>query len=202
MVTVIVPGCHTPDLTDGFLLGLPKHPAVMWIPPQQSYWPAYSPQHLCWFLQQCLEEEHRVANPPPPRSPLLLIGFSAGVVASMGAIQWWQSQGGEVKACIAVDGWGVPLGGGFPIHRLSHDRWTHFSSHLLGGTDVGFYANPGVDHLELWRSPQTTMGISTTVPNLRGNPLLPTSDPAVDKPITAAQFIHRLLQWYGEVPEP
>lgn len=66
--------------------------------------------------------------------------------------------GGQIKALIALDGWGVPLGGNFPIYRLSHDSFTHWSSALLGGGTESFYADPPVEHLELWRSPQTTKG--------------------------------------------
>ncbi|MGB3188280.1 MAG: hypothetical protein WBB43_02490, partial [Limnoraphis sp.] len=63
-----------------------------------------------------------------------------------------------VKALIALDGWGVPLGGNFPIYRISHDRFTHWSSALLGGGVESFYADPPVEHLDLWSSPQTARG--------------------------------------------
>ena len=64
----------------------------------------------------------------------------------------------KVKALIAIDGWGVALWGNFPIYRLSHDYFTHWSSLALGGGDKNFYADPPVGHLDLWRSPQTTRG--------------------------------------------
>ncbi|NJK53546.1 MAG: hypothetical protein HC936_13370 [Leptolyngbyaceae cyanobacterium SU_3_3] len=57
-----------------------------------------------------------------------------------------------------MDGWGVPLGGDFPIYRVSHDRFTHWSSAWwVAGLD-SFYADPAVAHLDLWRSPQTVQG--------------------------------------------
>lgn len=90
--------------------------------------------------------------------PVLFIGFSAGVVGAIGAAWSWQFLGGRVKAFIALDGWGVPLWGDFPIHRLSHDRFTHWSSAMLGSGADNFYAEPPVEHLDLWRSPQNSLG--------------------------------------------
>ncbi|NEQ98895.1 MAG: hypothetical protein F6K30_19605 [Cyanothece sp. SIO2G6] len=210
MVTVIAPGCHVSALTDSFVLGLPQLPTELWIPPKDSYWPAYSPQHLRLRLQQWLAAGPMGHVRAPLDHALLFIGFSAGVVASIGVARWWQAQGGIVKACIAVDGWGVPLYGQFPIHRISHDRWTHASSQLLGGTEVSFYADPGVEHLELWRSPHTTVGVSTAArPQFQPFTSVPRSQPSDQRgdralqlagtQITTAQFIHHLLQWYGEI---
>jgi hypothetical protein len=89
---------------------------------------------------------------------LVFLSFSAGVVGAIGAARTWQRLGGDVKAFIAVDGWGVPLRDEFPLYRVSHDLWTHWSSALLGNGEVSFYADPAVAHLDLWRSPQTTRG--------------------------------------------
>jgi len=44
---------------------------------------------------------------------------------------------------------GVPLVGNFPIHRLSHDYFTHWSSAVLGSGNDSFYADPPVEHLEM-----------------------------------------------------
>ncbi|WP_421656938.1 hypothetical protein [Leptothermofonsia sp. ETS-13] len=88
----------------------------------------------------------------------MFIGFSAGVAGAIGAAWGWQWWGGKVKALIALDGWGVPLVGNFPIHRVSHDYFTHWSSALLGAGEDSFYAEPGVEHLDLWRSPHTASG--------------------------------------------
>lgn len=92
------------------------------------------------------------------KSPIIFISFSAGVVGAIGAACLWQLLGGRVKAFIAIDGWGVPLQGNFPIHRMSHDYFTHWSSCLLGSGQNNFYAQPAVDHLSMWKSPQTVQG--------------------------------------------
>ncbi len=90
--------------------------------------------------------------------PLTLIAFSAGVVTAMANATLWKAIGGEVKALFALDGWGVPLAGDFPIYRLSHDYFTHWSSRPLGGGAESFYADPPVDHLTLWASPDRVIG--------------------------------------------
>jgi hypothetical protein len=92
------------------------------------------------------------------RPPLLLIGFSAGVVGAIAVAQQWQWQGGKVAAVIAVDGWGVPRWGGWPSHRVSHDYFTHWSSACLGGGLESFYADPPVGHLNLWECPEQVQG--------------------------------------------
>ncbi|TVQ59923.1 MAG: hypothetical protein EA366_04155 [Spirulina sp. DLM2.Bin59] len=93
--------------------------------------------------------------------PVTLIGFSAGVVGAIAAARIWERQGGMITRLVAIDGWGVPLGGNFPIHRLSHDPFTHWSSALLGAGDMAFYADPGVEHWQLWQAPATAWGWST-----------------------------------------
>jgi len=92
--------------------------------------------------------------------PVTFIGFSAGGVGAIAAARLWQKQGGMIMGLVAIDGWGVPLGGNFPIHRLSHDAFTHWSSGLLGAGAMGFYADPGVEHLQLWQAPETVWGWS------------------------------------------
>lgn len=97
--------------------------------------------------------------------PLVGIGFSAGVVGLAGALGLWKHQGGKVARLIAVDGWGVPVVG-LPVVRLSHDRFTHLSTlpldavgELLGdASKVNFYADPSVDHLDLWGDPEAANG--------------------------------------------
>lgn len=106
----------------------------------------------------------------------------------MGAAFAWQRLGGTVNAVLAIDGWGVPLVGGFPVHRLSHDSFTHWSSALLGAGEDSFYADPGVAHLELWRSPQTAHGW-WLIPNAANPP----------KAVSAANFLTALLRHYGEL---
>lgn len=194
MTIVISPGRHPAALTDNFLHGLKLLMSEVLVPPPQQC-PAYSPQHLLTFLHEQCYSIYSKRNVQPLAQPLIFIGFSAGVVASIGAARQWKTQGGDVKAVIAIDGWGVPLYGDFPIHRMSHDRWTHDSSHLLGGSHASFYADPSVNHLDIWRSPQTTRGMIISAPTLcaqgGANKVVQTT--------TAAQFLRHILHQYGEL---
>lgn len=149
MSVLICPGIHSSQLTESFLQALqaPNHWLVF---PTHKY-PAYSAIDVCQFLEKYQLD----------RSPVLLISYSAGVVGAIGAAHMWQIKGNRVKAKIAIDGWGVPLIANFPIHRLSHDYFTHWSSSLLdfGHTERNFfYADPQVEHLDMWRSPQNCLG--------------------------------------------
>lgn len=164
MSVIICPGIHDRDLTQSFLQELRldsptplsgKSQSVdILIFPAQDY-PAYSAFHILQFLDSSgVKPLDRGKSP----LPLVFISFSAGVVGAIGAAWAWQGLGGSVKQFIAVDGWGVPLGGDFPIHRISHDYFTHWSSALLGSGQDSFYADPPVEHLELWRHPATVLG--------------------------------------------
>ncbi|WPF88385.1 hypothetical protein WEU38_16465 [Cyanobacterium aponinum AL20118] len=102
--------------------------------------------------------------------PIIVISFSAGVVGAIILGKLWKARNGEVLCLLAFDGWGVPLIADFPCYRVSHDHFTHFSSLLLGGEESSFYAQPMVNHLELWRSPleiqgrwQMKLGVEKTV---------------------------------------
>ncbi|WNZ21879.1 hypothetical protein HJG54_02675 [Leptolyngbya sp. NK1-12] len=174
MLIVICPGVHPPDLTASFVQALdwPAEPLVL-----TERLPIYSPPHILTFLLQQIPPSQR-------QTPILLIGFSAGVVGAIGAAYLWQILGGRIMALIAIDGWGVPLFSPFPIHRISHDAFTHWSSALLGAGQASFYAEPAVAHLELWRAPQTVCGWSVQ-----------SFAPRYHR-ITAAQFLHDLLQHY------
>jgi len=188
MTIVICPGMHAPELTQDFVTQLPvgkplissrkehsgpTHAAKLLIFPTQTS-PAYSAIHVLEFLQRHCSM----------RSPLILICFSAGVVGGAGAAWAWQQLGGKIRALLAFDGWGVPLYNSFPIHRFSHDYFTHWSSSLLGAGNDSFYADPSIEHLELWRSPQSVQGWWVQ-PNQRQR-------------ITAATLINLLLRRYGE----
>jgi hypothetical protein len=158
MSVIICPGVHSPRLTQEFLEGIGKSLNLnqVYVFPTRQF-PAYSALHILKFLSaqssaQGLQLQHCTLN------SLVLIGFSAGVVGAMGAAQILPSLGVQVKAVIAFDGWGVPLLGNFPIHRVSHDRFTDWSSTLWGRNDSSFYADPSIAHLDLWRSPQTAPG--------------------------------------------
>ncbi|MGK7916728.1 MAG: hypothetical protein AB4038_14485 [Prochloraceae cyanobacterium] len=155
MSVLICPGFHSPQLTQSFLQGLQltesQYLPTNWLVfPTQDYLPV-SVMDILTFLQK-----HE--GNPGQAPPVVFISFSAGVVGAMLAAIAWQKQLGKVKAFFALDGWGVPLTGNFPIHRLSHDYFTHWSSPLLGAGKDSFYAEPAVEHLELWRSPQTAVG--------------------------------------------
>lgn len=183
MSLIICPGMHHSKLTDSFLEGLRSqfmgdfsYTNVLTFPAED--YPAYSAVHIIQFLRDCSIS-----------SPLVLISFSAGVAGAIGAAWMWQLSGGQIKAFIAVDGWGVPLGGDFPIHRLSHDYFTHWSSAVLGGGEDSFYADPAVEHLELWESPQTTQGWWVHSAEAQSKQRTP---------VTAAEFLTQLMQRYGE----
>lgn len=186
MSIVICPGMHNPEVTQSFLAWLRREIALgslnenLLIFPAQDA-PAYSAWHILQFLRNLSS---------PLETPLVFISFSAGVVGAIGAAWGWQMLGGQVKAFIALDGWGVSLFGNFPIHRLSHDYFTHWSSSLLGSGFDSFYADPPVEHLKLWRSPQTVEGWRIVHPNVGIQPR---------SRLTAAQFLTMLLERYEEI---
>ncbi|MFB2923445.1 MULTISPECIES: hypothetical protein [Aerosakkonema] len=196
MSVIICPGIHEPDLTKSFADGLlwrssgnlsnGRATENILIFPIQEY-PAYSAFHILQFLGNSGIYPLDGNSSPVP---LVFISFSAGVVGAIGAAWMWQALTGNVKAFIALDGWGVPLGGNFPIHRLSHDYFTHWSSAVLGTGEDNFYADPEVRHLELWRSPQTTIGwwIHSECGKSEQR-----------KSLSAAQFLTMLLERYGEI---
>ncbi len=167
VICCICPGIHNRSLTDRFLDGLYNHgldqdqSGDLLIFPTPDY-PAYSAFDIFNFL--CKETQTSESRHFSGRSvsnncvKFVFMSFSAGVVGAMGAALMWQQFGGEVEALIAIDGWGVPLAGNFPIYRISHDHFTHWSSALLGSGNESFYAAPAVEHLEVWRNPQTTQG--------------------------------------------
>lgn len=182
----ICPSIHPAELTQQFLQGIEQPPAQALVFPSSQ--PPYSPLHVLKFLHQQLSAfPSRGAFPGACslQSPLVWISFSAGVVGAIGAAQIWQGLGGQVQALIALDGWGVPLFGNFPIHRLSHDRFTHWSSALLGAGNDSFYADPAVPHLRLWQAPQTVLGWHCSATR------------AAPSRCTAAQFLHMLLLRYS-----
>ena len=198
MNIIICPGIHGTELTDSFVNQVKKSISDNYsstikaenivIFPSQNY-PAYSAFHILQFLEDSGIKPLEGNNLPVP---LLFISFSAGVVGALGAAWTWQAFRGKVKGFIALDGWGVPLTGDFPIHRMSHDHFTHWSSALLGSGEDSFYADPPVGHLELWRSPLTTSG--WWVNSEYGKP-------QVRSPMNAAQFLTMLLERYAELEE-
>ncbi len=186
MKIVICPGIHDSSLTREFLAGLQTCIALpaslVWVFPAERY-PAYSGLHVIQFIDRQMD----VTGVAPARPfPLIWIGFSAGVVGAVTAAGLWRLRGETVAGLFALDGWGVPLAGDFPIHRVSHDSFTHWTSAWLGAGQDSFYADPPVTHLDLWRSPQTARGWWRSVGN---------GQTAIA--VTAAEFIATLLQRYG-----
>lgn len=179
MIVLICPGFHSPRLTTSFLNNFDQtQPNYQWLifPADKSY--PYSPAAIVDFWEASVTDSQL-------KQPVIIIAFSAGVVGAIGAawaLSWRQV---PVKAIIALDGWGVPLFGPFPIHRVSHDYYTHWSSQLLGAGGDSFYAERPVEHLELWESPQTAKGwwVKTD---------------GVKVATTAAVFIRELLNFYSD----
>jgi hypothetical protein len=216
MSLIICPGIHSPELTTSLLAGLEnviqtplKALTNYFVFPSDRY-PPYSAFHILEMLYSWVGKPYRNSSknsnqseldlatnlfPISSNTSLVFLSFSAGVVGAIGAARTWQRAGGQVKAFIAVDGWGVPLRGEFPLYRLSHDSFTHWSSLPLGGVAESFYADPPVSHLELWRSPQTVWGHQ-----LKGegrSPFQFSGSPA-RPPVTAAAFLIDLLTRYRE----
>ena len=172
MAVLICPGIHDPNLTESFLSQVfgdwrsRCQSGNLFVFPAGDR-PAYSGLDIYNYL--CSVTRSAAPPPPangsfgqnPPRSPklpIVFISFSAGVVGAIAAAWMWERAGGEVKAFIALDGWGVPLGGNFPLYRMSHDRFTHWSSALLGAGVESLFADPPVEHRDLWSSPQSARG--------------------------------------------
>lgn len=186
MATVLIcPGIHDPLFTQEFLQGFDKFSHLHSLDldrslvfPTQDY-PAYSASHILQFIEDRWGNKGTVPE-------LAIISFSAGVVGAIGAAWGWRLQGRTLKALIAIDGWGVPLSGDFPIYRLSHDYFTHWSSNLLGSGLGSFYAQPAVSHLDLWRMPDQVQGWQV-------------GDRTLNPKLTAAEFIIEILQRHGAI---
>ncbi|MDX2243130.1 MAG: hypothetical protein NW224_20815 [Leptolyngbyaceae cyanobacterium bins.302] len=154
---VLCPGFHAATLTQAFLAQLativPSRAKVLVFPSDRR--PVYSIPDILYFLYERLNAEwHR----PWLKVPVVFVGFSAGVVGAMGAALAWEMIGGNVLGLFALDGLGVPVVGSFPTHRLSSNHFTHWSSAWFGGGQDSFYADPEIEHLTLWKSPQTVQG--------------------------------------------
>ncbi len=177
MNILVCPGIHAPELTQAFLAQV--QPELFSLHPLTHWWvlpsdvPPYAPQQVADFFEACWSDRAprtAISNPVPnseylpkpvfdPSAPLIWIGFSAGVVGAIATARAWQRQGRPTSALIAFDGWGVPLAGDFPIYRFSHDRFTAQTSEWPQASAGYFYAEPGVTHLDLWRSPSRAFGV-------------------------------------------
>ncbi|MDJ1185032.1 hypothetical protein [Roseofilum casamattae] len=174
MAVLICPGFHDRDLTESFLtdLALPVDPLV----PPSSILPIDGISLFNWMREALLNGDRE-------KPDIAIIGYSAGVVGAMAVAAMWHHGGGRVRCLIAIDGWGVALAGPFPIHRISHDYFTHWSSALLGVGERGFYAEPAVEHLQVWRSPDSVTGYARVGDR----------QPAQWQQTTAKDFIRQLL---------
>ncbi|MEL6814865.1 MAG: hypothetical protein AAFP03_08625 [Cyanobacteria bacterium J06598_3] len=178
---IVCQGFHDSALTKQFVRSLP-----VFIEPYIVDVTTVSPFAVYQWLQQTFG--HREDG---FQLPLVGIGFSAGVVGLAGALAMWRAQGGNVARLIAVDGWGVPVLG-VPMARLSHDRFTHLSTlpldvvgELLGdASKVNFYADPAVEHLDLWGDSTAANGWSVERWQL---------DKKVGVPMSASDFVRQLL---------
>ena len=183
MSVVICPGIHPPQLTENFLSNLSQLTSSNlvhdWLVYPSEKYPAYSPQSIVAFIHQQMSSKDEV-------EPIVFIAYSAGVVGASLAARSWHRHYGRVKALLACDGWGVPLLGDFPIHRLSHDYFTHWSCRFLGASQDSFYAEPAVTHLDFWRAPVEAQGWWLRSPDDRCG-------------CNGAEFILHLLQKYGEI---
>ncbi|ERN40510.1 hypothetical protein KR51_00030570 [Rubidibacter lacunae KORDI 51-2] len=169
MTICLCPGIHAPQLTREFAA------AIGLSAPKVAPGSPFAIADLLSFLDGAIASTE----------PLTFIAFSAGVVGAIGAAPLWQQRGGIVRSLLAFDGWGVPLAGTYPQHRFSHDRFTAWSSTLLGAGDDLFFCDPPVPHLDLWRSPHTARGWHVPRPGWHHR-------------TTAADLTRSLLARYGE----
>ncbi len=196
MSIIVCPGIHEPGLTENFVWNCVE-PVVKKIDKDGSVdILVYRGKGLAnlsgWHIFKFLWEHSQAALSEYPlgnwqKTPVVFISFSAGVVGAMVAATNWHILGGTIKAFIAIDGWGVPLWGEFPIHRISHDYFTHWSSKMLGSQHNNFYAEPAVDHLQMWGEPKSVQGWWVDSPIGSSSP---------NRKMSLTQFLYLLLQDY------
>ncbi|MGC1309599.1 MAG: hypothetical protein WA885_20445 [Phormidesmis sp.] len=175
LAVVICPGFHDAELTARFVRSLPAfvQPYVV------KAFPADPLGVFCWLVKTIGSPQAKDAM------TIVAIAFSGGVVGLAGAIALWQQQGGQVSTFVAIDGWGVPIIG-MPVCRMSHDSFTHWSTLPLGSGQVNFYADPAVEHLQMWRDCTQVKGWQVG-PNWQ------------KEPMTAAEFLRRQLYRQAEI---
>lgn len=177
MPVIVGPGFHDRALTDRFVRSLPPfvRPCVV------DAFPANPIAVFHWLTQifEAPQSAPQSTNKNAVPTALVAIGFSAGVVGLTGALTLWQQRGGQVACFFAIDGWGVPIVG-LPVCRLSHDYFTHWSSLPLGARQGNFYADPPVEHLEMWGSAERVKGQQVSTSG--------------EEFMTAAEFLQRQLK--------
>ncbi|MGI8934784.1 MAG: hypothetical protein ACR2FS_11990 [Phormidesmis sp.] len=181
---MVCPGFHDARLTAQWVRSLPPFA-------QPHVIEAFPANPLAVFEELVQIFGSPAAKQPDQMQPIVAVGFSAGVVGLAGALALWQQQGGRVAKLFALDGWGVPVVG-LPVCRLSHDSFTHWSMLPLGAGEVNFYADPPVEHLQLWGEPARVNGWQ--VAGWQGEAAVP---------MTAADFLERSLrtEWIKQVEQ-
>ncbi|MGB3299972.1 MAG: hypothetical protein WBA76_17040 [Phormidesmis sp.] len=160
---IIGPGFHDQGLTDRFVRSLPSfvQPHIVEAFPADpiAVWRWLTRTFAAPTAANVANKERSADESAADNTAtgLIAIGFSAGVVGLAGALTLWQQQDNQVARFFAIDGWGVPIMG-LPVCRLSHDYFTHWSSLALGAGSVNFYADPPVDHLQMWGDAQQVNG--------------------------------------------
>ncbi|MEY3298117.1 MAG: hypothetical protein RLZZ597_1377 [Cyanobacteriota bacterium] len=190
IILVICSGFHDPDDTEGILQLWRQNPDLKALPlvvlGHDAPWAPLSAHALRQSLDQSLLHQGLEIDPSPD---LILWAFSAGCVGAVALAHHWQRYRGRVRGLFLVDGWGVPWQGVAPLHRLSHDNFTHHSSRLLGAGRADFVAQPAVPHRQLWRSPQTVRGLGELPPNA--------VPPASIQPLSTADFLTQWTRFYA-----
>ncbi|MBU6228744.1 MAG: hypothetical protein KGQ93_03515 [Cyanobacteria bacterium REEB459] len=184
MLLVVCGGMQHPQDTQAIVRLIRADPGLNQLPLR-----VFTPESWAAVLSGSSLRGWLTSGPAPPR--LMIWAFSAGCMGAAALANYWQCHGGEVLALFMVDGWGVPWSQVAPLHRLSHDAFTHTTSNYLGEGVINFVANPAVDHRHLWQSPQLVTGqqiltrqsylFQRWLPGLQGLP--PSSD------ATAANFL-------------
>ena len=182
-IFVICGGIHPPVLTQKFASSFQENINVgdkyrVCVIPHGDIAP-YDVKRIDRFLNSKYKDVKAI-------SPLVFIGFSAGVVGVLGTARKWQREGGFVRGLFAFDGWGVPLWESFPCYRLSHDSFSHHTAHLLGGSELSFYADPMVDHLDLWGNCLFLQGYFCI------------RDRQYQQKMTIVEFLNQQLSYLGE----
>jgi len=161
-VLVVIDGFHNTSLTSPLLLTAATDPVLRRLPLFHSAISAPGGVLFPFHLRHGLEAWWQARWNGQPWPQILIWAFSAGCLGATGLAQYWHCYRGRVLALFAMDGWGVPLVTDYPIYRLSHDRFTHVTSQVLGAGAVNFYADPSVAHLDVWRDPATVDGWQVT----------------------------------------
>lgn len=191
---VICDGIHSPRETDGILTMVSQDDLLSQLPIRH-----FSPRSPMAVLSGAALRHWLEGNDQPARQinsdyPHLIIwAFSAGCVGAVALAQHWQRYRGQVLALFLADGWGVPTVGPIPLHRLSHDGFTHVTSGWLGPGQVNFVSQPAVSHHQLWCHPEQVWGYQVRHHCVGRSITGPTMPPGG---LTAGNFLCRWSRYY------